>query len=160
MINRSQCKIPRQTFSPAVRHTNGTFDLVEITSALSILSSSLPRFIFSEIRYEKNEVSRIYVIRFMAWKWNEMKKVSWETKAKNASYLEGNSYFRILCIFLFRNLGCLFSEIAGFVPVDTVKYWDWDDIVKTVQAFALAMLTFVPLRDFYGGSNSSSIRVL
>lgn len=55
------------------------FDLVEITLcwALSvpprILHLLLLLFIFIEIRYEKTEVLRIYVIRFMAWKWNKTK---------------------------------------------------------------------------------------
>lgn len=52
------------------------FDLVEITfrSIDSAEDFSQPHFIFPEIRYEKNEVLRIYVIQFMAWKWNEQQK--------------------------------------------------------------------------------------
>lgn len=161
MINRSQCKYFDRRFPPAVRHTNGTFwfsgnhkrsiDSFFFIAPLYLLWNPLWSF--------KNLCDSIYG---MEMKRNE-KNFHEKRRHKKCSYLEGDSYFRILCIFLFRNLGCSYSRKSLALrptPVDTVKYWDWDDIVKTVQAFAAAMLTFVPFRDFYGGSNSSSIRVL
>lgn len=52
----------------SVRHTNGTFWFSGNHKFYIEDFASL--FISAEIRYEKNEVLRIYVIRFMAWKWN------------------------------------------------------------------------------------------
>lgn len=133
------------------------FDLVEITlcSIDSFLRTGtfypsffvffffsyiLLLFIFSEIRYEKNEVLRIYVIQFMAWKWNGEKKSSEVNIGRGTTFMRnegkifisrGQYIFKYYAFFFsfdcFRNLNVysrnrLTFFSLHFVALDTIKY--------------------------------------
>lgn len=106
----------------AVRHTNCTFlfsgNHILLYRFFCIASLFQFSFILPQIRYEKNEGLRIYVIQFMAWKWlgekkNEAANVSWEMKA--SLNLEGNLFSNILHFSSLLESECLFREIANFL---------------------------------------------